>query len=413
MTFEEITSGLRKLLLDNSYNPATIRFYEREWNKIQSFLIGTYGDSMFDMERGLAYLENKYSIQTNYNDGTLSQQRVQLLRVVHMLEDYRLHQVLTRRYYASKNPIQLNVYYSNLHGRYTDSLPGAELSKSTIEHYTTISREFMDFLSQKGISDTVDICTENCNGYLKTLAGYSFKTVEQKICGLRHFLRFLCDSGCISIDIASEIHMPAISKKARIPSAWSADELKKMLGVIDRNSPIGKRDYAMILLACILGLRISDIKNLRFSNFNWENRQLSLIQHKTHKPLTLPMPDAVGWAVIDYIKNGRPKYFESDIVFLKHMPPFDPISDNDHMEQRIVFHMNKAGIRKDKNKHCGFHSLRHSAGSMLLDMGTPIPVITTILGHSDMDVTGIYLKTDLEKLKECVLSPEVDAHERG
>lgn len=95
------------------------------------------------------------------------------------------------------------------------------------------------------------------------------------------------------------------------------------------------------------------------------------------------------------------------------MPPFGPISDNDHMEQRIVFHMNKAGIRKDKNKHCGFHSLRHSAGSMLLDMGTPLPVITTILGHADMDVTGIYLRTDLEKLAECVLSPEADAHERG
>lgn len=413
LSFEEITSGLRKLLLDNNYNPATIRFYEREWNKIQSFLIGTYGDSMFDMERGLAYLENKYSIQTKYNDGTLSQQRVQLLRVVHMLEDYRLHQVLTRRYYASKNPIQLNVYYSDLHRRYTDSLSRAELSKSTIEHYTTISREFMDFLSQKGISGTADICVENCNGYLKTLAGYSFKTVEQKICGIRHFLRFLRDNGCISADIASEIHMPAISKKARVPSVWSADELKKMLGVIDRNSPIGKRDYAMILFACILGLRISDIKNLRFSNFNWENKQLSLIQHKTHRPLTLPMPDAVGWAVIDYIKNGRPKYFESDIVFLKHMPPFDPISDHDHLEQRIVFHMNKAGIRKDKNKHRGFHSLRHSAGSMLLDMGTPLPVITTILGHSDMDVTGIYLKTDLEKLAECVLATEVDAHERG
>lgn len=412
MTFEEITSGLRKLLLDNNYNPATIRFYEREWNKIQSFLTETYNDSMFDMERGLAYLENKYSIQTKYNDGTLSQQRVQLLRVVHMLEDYRLHQVLTRRYYASKNPIQLNVYYSDLHRRYTDSLLKDGMSKSTIGHYTTISREFMDFLSQKGISDTVDICVENCNGYMKTLARYSFKTVEQKICGLRHFLRFLYDGGYISADIASEIHMPAISKKAKVPSVWSADELKKMLGVIDRNSPIGKRDYAMILLACILGLRISDIKNLRFSNFNWENKQLSLIQHKTHKSLTLPIPDAVGWAVIDYIKNGRPKYFESDIVFLKHMPPFDPISDNDHLEQRIVFHMNKAGIRRDKNKHCGFHSLRHSAGSMLLDMGTPLPVITTILGHSDMDVTGIYLKTDLEKLAECVLSPEVDAHER-
>ncbi len=74
-------------------------------------------------------------------------------------------------------------------------------------------------------------------------------------------------------------------------------------------------------------------------------------------------------------------------------------------------HMNKAGIRRDKNKHSGFHSMRHSAGSMLLDLGTPLPVITTILGHSDMDVTGIYLKTDLEKLAECVLAPEGEVHE--
>lgn len=89
--------------------------------------------------------------------------------------------------------------------------------------------------------------------------------------------------------------MPAVSKSAKIPSAWKLDELKAMLAAIDRNSSIGKRDYAMILLACVLDLRIGDIKNLRFQNFNWEDKKLSLIQHKTHKPLTLPIPDAVGW----------------------------------------------------------------------------------------------------------------------
>lgn len=406
MTFEEITNGLKKLLEINHYNWKTIRFYEREWKKIHSFLIETYGDSCFDMERGLAYLEYKYDLQTKYNDGTLTQQRIQLLRVVHMLEDYRLHQVLTRRYYASKNPINLTEYYSGLHTEYTEVLSKSEMSKSTVDHYITISREFMDYLTQKGISKIGELCIEICNGYLRTLAGYSFKTVEQKICGLRHFLRYLYENGIISSDIASEIHMPAISKKARIPSVWSVDELKRLLEIIDRTSPIGKRDYAMILIACILGLRVSDIKNLRFSNFDWENKQLSLIQHKTHKPLMLPIPDSVGWAIIDYIKNGRPKYFESDIVFLKHMPPFDPFSDNDHLEQRIVFYMRKAGIRRDKDTHSGFHSLRHSAGSLLLDMGTSLPVITTILGHSDIDVTGIYLKTDLRKLAECILSPE-------
>lgn len=411
MIIEEITDGLKKLLSHNNYNPSTIQFYEREWSKIHSFLLTEYHDTEFDMERGLAYLEKKYGFQTRYNDGTLSQQRVQLLRVVHMLEDYRLHQVLTRRYYASKNPIKLNAYYSGIHEKYIQNLSASELSKSTTGHYTSISREFMDYLSQREIFSISDICLDTCNGYLKTLAGYGFKTVEQKICAVRHFLRFLKESGMVLIDIASEIHMPAIAKKSKIPSAWAVEELQKMLHAIDRNSPVGKRDYAMILLACILGLRISDIKNLRFGNFDWNEKQLSFIQHKTHKPLSLPLPDAVGWAVIDYIKNGRPTCYDTDIVFVKHMPPFDPFSDNDHLEQRIVFHMNKAGIRRDKDQHSGFHSLRHSAGSMLLDMETPLPVITAILGHSDMDITGIYLKTDLKKLVECVLSPEVGAHE--
>lgn len=197
--------------------------------------------------------------------------------------------------------------------------------------------------------------------------------------------------------------MPSISKKAKVPSSWLPQELIELLEVIARNSPIGKRDYAMILLACVLGLRISDIKNLRFSNFDWNGKEIFLVQHKTGKLLTLPLPDAIGWAVIEYIKDGRPKVEESDFVFIKHMPSFDPFADNDHLANRITYYMGKAGIRRDKDQHSGFHSLRDSAGLMLLSMGTLLPVITTVIGHSDMDVIAIYLKTDLEKLAECVL----------
>ncbi|MBQ0064273.1 MAG: tyrosine-type recombinase/integrase [Firmicutes bacterium] len=406
MKLEVITDGLKTLLLENNYNPATIHFYEREWNKIDTFLKQEYNDTEFDMERGLKYLECQYGFVSNVKDHTLSQQRVQLLRVVHMLEDYRLHQVLTRRYYASKNPVTLNPYFSSIQDRYLEYLETTELSFSTKEHYSSTSKVFMDYLSQKKLITIEQISMDHCNGYLKTLAGYSFKTVEQQVCGIRHFLRFLFAQGYLLENYADKIHMPSISKSAKVPSAWSADELKTMIGSIDRNNPIGKRDYAMILLASVLGLRIGDIKALVFSNFNWENKQLSIIQHKTHKPLTLPVPDAVGWAVIDYIKNGRPSFYETDRIFVKHMPPFDPIGDANHMEQIIVKYMRKAGIDRRKRKHSGFHSLRHSAGSMLLEMETPLPVITNILGHSDPDITAVYLKTDLEKLAECILTPE-------
>lgn len=406
MKLEMITDGLKELLLENHYNSTTIHFYEREWKKIQTFLMNEYGDTEYEMERGLKYLEKQYNLVSKYNDGTLSQQRVQLLRVVHMLEDYSLHRVLTRRYYASKNPLTLDERFEPLFNEYADFLDSSELSVSTVNHYKRMSVVFMDYLTQRKISSADQVTMDICNSYLKTMAGYSFKTVEQNVCGVRHFLRFLHSSGKISVDYAEKIHMPSISKSARIPSAWQAEELKAMLAAIDRNSPTGKRDYAMIVLACVLGLRIGDIKNLRFKNFNWEEKKLSIIQHKTHKPLNLPLPDAVGWAVIDYIKNGRPQYYESDVIFLKHMPPFDPIGDENHMQQQIIRYMRKAGIDQRRKKHSGFHSLRHSAGSMLLEMETPLPVITDILGHSDSDVTAVYLKTDLQKLAECVLSPE-------
>ena len=406
MNLEVITERLKQLLQENNYSPVTIRFYEREWSKIQTFLEETHGSTEYNMERGLEYLEKQYGFVTKCNDGTLSQQRVQLLRVVHMLEDYRLHQVLTRRYYASKNPIILNTYYLNIFTDYKNSLVSTKLSKATVEHYKKISKTFIDYLQQRKVESIKDVTIDVCNSYLKTLAGFSFKTIEQQVCGIRHFLRFLYSSNLIINDYAEKIHMPTVSKNAKIPSTWKLDELKAILSVIDRNSPIGKRDYAMILLACVLGLRVGDIKLLRFENFNWEAKQISIIQHKTQKPLSLPIPDSVGWAIIDYIKNGRPQYYETDYIFLKHMPPFDPIGDDNHMHQQLVKYMRKAGISQYRKRRSGFHSLRHSAGSILLEMEVPLPIITNILGHSDSNVTAIYLKTDLQKLAECILSPE-------
>lgn len=406
MNLEVITERLKQLLQENNYSPATIRFYEREWSKIQAFLQETHGSTEYNMERGLEYLEKQYGFVTKCNDGTLSQQRVQLLRVVHMLEDYRLHQVLTRRYYASKNPIILNNYYSNIFTNYKNNLISSQLSKVTVGHYIKISKTFIDYLQQLKVESIKDITMDTCNSYLKTLAGLSFKTIEQQVCGIRHFLRYLYSSNLIIDDYAEKIHMPVVSKNAKIPSTWKLDELKAILSVIDRNSPIGKRDYAMILLACVLGLRVGDIKLLRFENFDWEDKKISIIQHKTRKPLSLPIPDSVGWAIIDYIKNGRPQYYETDYIFLKHMPPFDPIGGDNHMHQQLVKYMRKAGISHYRNRRCGFHSLRHSAGSMLLEMEISLPIITNILGHSDSNVTAIYLKTDLQKLAECILSPE-------
>ena len=83
MTLTMITEGLLKLLEANHYNLSTIKFYQREWNKIGRFLYDEYSDEEFEMERGLAYLERQYGLVTRYNDGSLSQQPVIFQHVDH------------------------------------------------------------------------------------------------------------------------------------------------------------------------------------------------------------------------------------------------------------------------------------------------------------------------------------------
>lgn len=88
MKSNEICIGLRALLERQHYSKATMKFYEREWKKISRYLFEQHGTDKFTMDYRIKYLENQYGIITKYEDSSLNQQRVQLIRVVHMLEDY-------------------------------------------------------------------------------------------------------------------------------------------------------------------------------------------------------------------------------------------------------------------------------------------------------------------------------------
>lgn len=130
----------------------------------------------------------------------------------------------------------------------------------------------MDYLASQKVNNCKEITLQLIHSYIKTLAGYTYKTVEQNICSIRKFLRFLLEIGEVQIDFAAKIPMVQARKQTRIPSVWTEDELKKLISAIDKGSPKGKRDYAIILLACCLGVRSTDIKQLKISDFHWEEK---------------------------------------------------------------------------------------------------------------------------------------------
>jgi len=122
---------------------------------------------------------------------------------------------------------------------------------------------------------------------------------------------------------------------------------------------MGKRNYAILLIAAKMGLRFSDIRALEFNSFDWTLKKISFVQQKTRKFLELPLPDDVGWAVIDYLQNGRP---ETDCkkIFIQHRQPYCELGRYVDVVQQ---HMRKAGIKISPNKQIGIHALRHGLAS--------------------------------------------------
>jgi len=396
----DVLHDLEQEMLRLGYTKGSMQFYRGRWKKLLQFA-QELNEIYYSEDLGMDFLEKYYHILEKGLNYKLSQADAQELRVVRLIGDFQLHQTILRRYYKHEE-ILTDPYFITIRDRFRSYCIGKNYSKVTIDHYVDQSARFMDYLAAQGITSCKSICLSLIHNYIKTLAGYTYKTVEQNICSIRAFLRFLLDVKEVDVDFADKTPMVQARKQTRIPSVWTKDELKKLIDAIDRGSPKGKRDYAIILLACCLGMRCTDIKNLKAENFYWEEKKLVFTQSKTRTPISLPLTPEVGWAVIDYLKYGRPK-IDSPYIFVKHMAPFGAFAEGDHLSQLVKRYMELAHLPTLKKRR-GMHSLRHTAASMLLEKDTPLSTISDILGHLDPDSTSVYLKVDLQKLRECPLS---------
>lgn len=397
-----IINGLEQEMLRLNYTEGSMRFYRRRWRMLLQFAQDR-GENFYSERLGIDFVEKHFNIFEKDFNRTLSQSETQELHIIRMIGDFQLHSTILRRYYKHKEILNLP-YFIAISDRFKSYCVSKDYSKVTIDHYIKQSARFMDYLASQSLASCQSINIILINNYIKTLAGYTYKTVEQNICSIRAFFRFLLEIGEVQIDFAAKTPMVQARKQTRIPSVWTADELRQLIAAIDRGSPKGKRDYAIILLACCLEIRCSDIISLKMENFHWEERKLVFVQSKTRTPLSLPLTHEVGWAVIDYLKYGRPN-IDSPYVFIRHLAPFWLFSEDNSLTQIIKRYMELAHLPSLKKRR-GMHSLRHTMASTLLEQNTPLSTISEILGHTDPDSTAVYLKVNIAKLKECAISLE-------
>jgi integrase len=219
---------------------------------------------------------------------------------------------------------------------------------------------------------------------------------------LRSFLRFVEKKNLIIGGLSLAIP-GSFGRKTIIVPTITPEEERKLLGSVDRNTPSGKRNYAMFSLALRTGLRSIDITNLKLNDIHWKTNTIEIEQEKTGMPLLLPLLTDVGNAIADYILNGRP-HSQLPHIFLQTQAPYQKLSGHSACYGISRKMMKAAGIRQDIHARKGFHCLRHSMAARLLSEETPLPIISSILGHRNKDSTKIYLSTDLAHLRACALS---------
>ena len=264
-----------------------------------------------------------------------------------------------------------------------------------------ILRKLFCFLEERGFGAdniTVDIIRE----FIKNISGSNAGSMGYVSHSLKILLDYLSAEKIICGAFDISFITPRSSPK-KIIAPFTEKEVSAILSHIDISTAIGKRDYAIIILACGTGLRGIDIVNLKLSDVHWKIGEIRIAQSKTGVPITSPITGQIRNAMADYILNGRKKS-DSQNVFLRSIAPFTALRGTSALDGVI----DNLCIRADvpKKPYRSFHSLRRSFGTWLANEGIPITTIFQLLGHQDLNSSKPYLSFDDEQMLRCAIGFE-------
>jgi integrase len=198
-------------------------------------------------------------------------------------------------------------------------------------------------------------------------------------------------------NLADAVICPPPWPHSPVPDSLSEAELKTFLSSFDRSTPLGRRDFAMALCLCRLGLRALEVASLRLEDVNSSARTLHLRDTKSRRARVLPLPPDVAKALSIYIKQGRPSTC-SEVIFVRHVAPLREARGSSLVQRA----MDRAFVR------CGFghrriHILRHTFATRLHRRGVSLKAIADLLGHQSLITTAGYTRVNLDELRLAAL----------
>jgi site-specific recombinase XerD len=397
--YEEITSKAYDYLKEKlSYKYVTVRHYRSRWLPVKDYM-KKHGLKFISPTVCKSFLRDFYNGRV-HRELTESEKLIEksVMVLSEFIETGSIQRKCKVRYLDGSIGVLMKEFLSFKQSR--------RLKKVTLNKIESHLSSFNFWLSANGLFNIHDIKHVHIITFIKSLESYKKSLIHDTLMDLRGFFTFLYDRENILTNIADFIPKYNYQKQAKLPSCYTEEEIDRLLKSIDRGTNVGKRDYAILLLAAYLGLRASDIAHLKFENLHWNQHTILLRQYKTGKEITLPLLPVVGNALIDYIQYGRSKS-DQQYIFLYVISPFLPIRS-----QAIAGMINRRFVNagfKSVNRRHGGHALRHSLVKELLNNKQSLPVISEVLGHKSTTSTRHYIRIDEESLRQCALEvPLVD-----
>lgn len=210
---------------------------------------------------------------------------------------------------------------------------------------------------------------------------------------LRTFCRFLHRFGETQSDLSVVVPSVADWRLSKLPQHLNADQVNALLQTCDRGTPLGKRDFAILLVLSRLGLRAGEVAYMRLQDIDWERGEIKVCG-KSERQAQLPLPDDVGKALVDYLVHGRAEN-GSPFVFLRLTAPYGGFAGPSGIGSVVRRALDRAGI---KGYGRGAHLLRHTLAKRMLEEKFTLFEISEVLRHKDIKTTAIYAKLDTDVL---------------
>lgn len=270
-------------------------------------------------------------------------------------------------------------------------------SDNTRDAYVTDVSKLLNALAAANI-DPAKATVDDLRSFMGDLhdLGIMPRSCARILSGIKNFYRYLRLEGVMDTDPTELLESPTLG--SHLPSVLSLDEIDALIAAMD-DTPLGRRNRAIIETMYGCGLRVSELCALQISHIDFRNAVM-LIRGKGSKERLVPVNDIALARIKNYIDTDRNEVpivpADADTVFVSHR--------GRHLSRVMIFYIlrdaaERAGIRTPLSPH----TLRHSFATHLLEGGANLRAIQQMLGHESIATTQIYLHIENSRLRQEIL----------